>query len=47
MNIFETWLATTPIAHRGLFTDKIPENSLSAFKNAVKNKLWVFPNFFS
>lgn len=39
MNIFETWLVTTPIAHRGLFTDKIPENSLSAFKNAVKNKL--------
>ncbi len=39
MNIFDTWIATTPIAHRGLFTDKIPENSLAAFKNAIKNKL--------
>ena len=39
MNIFESWVATTPIAHRGLFNDKYPENSLSAFKNAVKNKL--------
>lgn len=37
MNIFDTWLANTPIAHRGLFTEKFPENSLSAFKNAVKN----------
>ena len=39
MNIFDSWIATTPIAHRGLFDDKIPENSLAAFKNAVKNKL--------
>jgi len=39
MNIYDTWLVTTPIAHRGLFDDKIPENSLAAFKNAVKNKL--------
>ena len=39
MNIFETWIAKTPIAHRGLFNEKYPENSLSAFKNAVKNKL--------
>lgn len=39
MNIYESWIATQPIAHRGLFTDKIPENSISAFKNAVKNKL--------
>lgn len=38
MNIFESWIATQPIAHRGLFADKIPENSLAAFKNAVKNK---------
>lgn len=39
MNIYDSWLVTTPIAHRGLFTDKIPENSLAAFKNAIKNKL--------
>ncbi len=39
MNIFDTWIATTPIAHRGLHDDKIPENSLAAFKNAVKNKM--------
>lgn len=39
MNIFETWIAKSPIAHRGLFTDKIPENSLAAFKNAIKYKL--------
>ena len=38
MNIYESWIVKQPIAHRGLFTDKIPENSLAAFKNAVKNK---------
>lgn len=39
MNIFDSWIATSPIAHRGLFNEKYPENSLSAFKNAVKNKV--------
>ena len=39
MNIFDTWIATTPIAHRGLFNEKCPENSIAAFKNAIKNKL--------
>lgn len=39
MNIFDSWIATTPIAHRGLYNEKYPENSLAAFKNAVKNKL--------
>lgn len=39
MNIYDSWLVKMPIAHRGLFTDKIPENSLGAFKNAIKNKL--------
>ena len=39
MNIFDSWISTTPIAHRGLFNEKYPENSLAAFKNAVKNKL--------
>ena len=41
MNIYESWIVKTPIANRGLFGDKIPENSLAAFKNAVKNKLPV------
>ena len=39
MNIYETWIAKNPIAHRGLFNEKCPENSLAAFKNAVKSKL--------
>ena len=37
MNIFESWLCNLPIAHRGLHDDKIPENSLKAFKNAIDN----------
>lgn len=41
MNIYESWIVKNPIANRGLFGDKIPENSLAAFKNAVKNKLAV------
>lgn len=41
MSIFETWIANTPIAHRGLFTATIPENSIAAIKNAVKSKLPV------
>lgn len=41
MNIYETWIAKTPIAHRGLHNDKCPENSVAAFKNAVKNKVPV------
>ena len=41
MNIYETWIAKTPIAHRGLHNDKCPENSIAAFKNAVKNKVPV------
>lgn len=39
MSIYESWLVKQPIAHRGLFNDKYPENSLGAFKNAIKNKL--------
>ena len=30
------WLLNTPIAHRGLWNDKIVENSLSAYENAIK-----------
>ncbi len=39
MSIFDTWLVKSPIAHRGLFNSTIPENSITAFKNAIKNKL--------
>lgn len=39
MNIYESWIVKTPIAHRGLFGEKVPENSLLAFKQAVKSKL--------
>lgn len=39
MSIFESWIVSKPIAHRGLFNESLPENSLGAFKNAVKNKL--------
>ena len=31
------WLLTKPIAHRGLWNDKIVENSLSAYENAALN----------
>ncbi len=31
------WLLNIPIAHRGLWNDKIPENSLLAYKNAIDN----------
>ena len=33
----DSWLLTKPIAHRGLWGDKIVENSLSAYQNAVDN----------
>lgn len=31
------WLFTKPIAHRGLWSNEIVENSLSAYKNAVEH----------
>ena len=37
MNIFETWIATQPMAHRGLHNETIPENSIPAFLNAAQN----------
>ena len=37
MDIRHTWLFTRPIAHRGLHNDKIPENSIGAFENAIAN----------
>ena len=33
---FMSWITTKPIAHRGLHNNKIPENSLGAFKNAIE-----------
>lgn len=41
MSIYESWIVKQPIAHRGLFNENIPENSLAAFKNAVKNKVTI------
>lgn len=35
MDLFQTWLVKTLVAHRGLHNDMIPENSLIAFQNAV------------
>ena len=37
MELNNSWLFETPIAHRGLHDKQIPENSLSAFKNAINN----------
>ena len=31
------WLLSKPIAHRGLHTEEIPENSLGAFSNAIEH----------
>lgn len=36
MDLFNSWLVTTPIAHKGLFNRNHPENSLSAFDEAIK-----------
>lgn len=35
MNIFDTWLCKKHIAHRGLFDENAPENSLAAFQKAI------------
>lgn len=35
MDIFNSWLVETPIAHRGLHDKEHPENSLSAFGKAI------------
>ena len=31
------WLRNSYFAHRGLFNDELPENSIKAFENAIKN----------
>ena len=41
MNIYESWIAKAPIAHRGLFDEYIPENSIASFKNAIKNNITI------
>lgn len=37
MNVFDTWIVKTPISHRGLHNDEIPENSIAAFENSAKH----------
>ncbi len=37
MEIFDSWLVNRYIAHRGLHDTEHPENSLSAFQNAIDN----------
>ena len=37
MNIFDSWIVKTPIAHRGLHDEEIPENSLASFENAIRH----------
>lgn len=34
-DIFNSWLVEKYIAHRGFYNDKLPENSIGAFKNAI------------
>lgn len=31
------WLLTNPIAHRGLWNEKMPENTILAYENAIKH----------
>ncbi len=35
MNIFDTWIAKTPVAHRGLHDKTTPELSLESFEKAI------------
>ena len=35
MNIFDSWIVKTPIAHRGLHDENTPELSLDAFQKAI------------
>lgn len=36
MNLFESWLVETPIAHRGYHGKNAPENSMLAFSKAIE-----------
>jgi len=33
----DSWLMHTPIAHRGLWNENIPENTIPAYENAIKH----------
>lgn len=33
----DSWLFNTPIAHRGLWNEQIPENTMPAFENAINH----------
>ena len=37
MDLFNSWLVETPIAHRGLHDKQTPENSIASFKKAIAN----------
>lgn len=39
MGIYESWLVSSPIAHRGLYGENIPENSIAAFNNAISKNI--------
>lgn len=41
MNIYESWIVKSPIAHRGLFNEEIPENSIAAFINSINNNIAI------
>lgn len=36
MDIFESWITTTPIANRGLYDSDTPENSIASIKKAME-----------
>ena len=36
MNSFDNWIRHTPISHKGLFNDEVPENSLKAINLAIE-----------
>ena len=41
----EHWLFNTPIAHRGICTSAIPENSIDSFAECVKKKVGIEADF--
>jgi glycerophosphoryl diester phosphodiesterase len=41
MSRSQTWLDTTPIAHRGYHDSRIPENSLGAFREAISRGMGI------
>ncbi len=46
-NLDNSWLIKTPIAHRGLWNDKIVENSICAYQNAIDNNYPIEIDLFS